>query len=79
MPVPLHVLPLLSREDASLVNASALPDGEFLPIVRWARTSFYEDPARLERLAAFHGSLGMQEHPLFRRGHWRQVLGHPLP
>jgi hypothetical protein len=58
-------------EDASLVNASSLPDDAFLEIVRWARTTFYEDPARLERLAAFHASLAMPDHPLFRRGHWR--------
>jgi radical SAM superfamily enzyme YgiQ (UPF0313 family) len=58
-------------EDASLVNASSLPDDAFLEIVRWARTTFYEDPARLERLAAFHASLAMPDHPLFGRGHWR--------
>ncbi|MBW2262605.1 MAG: B12-binding domain-containing radical SAM protein [Deltaproteobacteria bacterium] len=62
-------------EDATLVNASPLSDDAFLEIVRWARTSFYEDPARVQRLTSFHASLGMRDHPLFRRGHWRQVLG----
>jgi len=66
-------------EDASLVNASSLPDDAFLEIVRWARTTFYEDPERLERLAAFHASLGMPDHPLFRRGHWRFLGTGSLP